>query len=321
MHGLSFIRLNRKWLRRAAIGVAGVLVVVALATVLLCSFFGIHSRRDIGAYRMMMREHYHPIWKDLAWRQIKKGDSLESLLQRHPPLGREEYGPYVDLRYGQWTAFDGLNVWAKKGRLIAATAWSCTWRHVFFDAPEEEEAIRSVYSASVQQRVLENHAFGIHRAIAAGQDVFLARLIERRDIPDEWQYPPDKMEELRQIYGQEYLDSIRPTRPELTIELTEVLHGDLRAGTILTFPGEDCDVRPGEPEPVFLHLDDMRLIYHPQYPAREIYTTVPKKALDWYQSLTPEQVKDLEARCLAERAERLKLQEQAAARYEDTAKR
>ena len=47
----------------------------------------------------------------------------------------------------------------------------------------------------------------------------------------------------------------------------------------------------------------MRLLY-PHHQARELYTTVPREALDWYQSLTADQVKDLEARCLAERAKR-----------------
>lgn len=66
MHGLSFIRRNRKWLKRAAIAIVGLLTVLTLAGVLLCSFFGIHSLRDILSYRTMIHEHYHPIWKDLA---------------------------------------------------------------------------------------------------------------------------------------------------------------------------------------------------------------------------------------------------------------
>jgi len=320
MYGLSFVRRNRRKLTKVAIGVAALLIVLALAALLLCSFFGIHSRRDILGYRMMMHEHYHPIWKDLAWRRIKKGDSLESLLQRHPALGREDYGPYTNLRYGEWTSFDGLNVLAKEGKLIAATAWSCTWRHIFFEAPEEEEALRAVYSAYVQQKRLESQAFRIHRVITGGQDVFFARLIERREVPDHSSYSQEMMEQLKEIYGQEYLDTAL-TRPELTVEVTKVVYGDLQVGAVLTFAGDDCgDALRGEPEPMFLHLDDMRLIYHPQYPARELYTTVPRKALDWYQSLTAEQVKDLEARCLAERAERQRQEEEAARKYRETGK-
>lgn len=313
MYGLSFIRRNRRKLKRAAIAVAGLLFILALATLLLCSFFGIHSRRDILGYRMMMHEHYHPIWKDLAWRRIKKGDSLEGLLQRHPALGREDYGPYTNLRYGEWTSFDGLNILTKEGKLISATAWSCTWRHIFFEAPEEEEALRAAHSAYVRQKRLEVQAFRIHRAITGGQDVFFARLIERRQIPVDFNSAdPQMMEELRAIYGQEYLDTA--TKPELTVEVTKVVCGDLQIRAMLTFPGSDCGLaQAGEPEPVFLHFDNKQLIY-PRYPAEEIYTTVPKKALDWYQSLTVEQIKDLETRCLAERAEQLRRQDEAASK-------
>ena len=116
------------------------------------------------------------------------------------------------------------------------------------------------------------------------------------------------MRQLREICGQEYLDAMKPTRLELTFEVTKVLCGDMQVGAILTFPGDECDVRPGKPEPVFLHLDDSRLIYpehvYPHHKAREMYLTVPRKALDWYQSLTQDQVKELEARCLAEWAKR-----------------
>jgi hypothetical protein len=312
MYGLPPIRLNRKKLRRALVIVVASLAIFAAVGAGLCWFFGIHSRMDVLAYRAMKHEHYPPIWKDLAWRRIRKGDSLEDLLQMHPPVWREDYGPYVHLSYIMPPGFNWLGITAQDGKLIAAVAGSCTWRHVFFNTPEEEEALSRAYSAYLQQRRLEAHAFAIHRAVTNGQDVFWARVIERRQVADDSRYSKEVLEDMRKYYG---ADNVNPTRPELTVEVTSVLYGDLQPGTVLTFPGDECArAQPGQPEPVFLHLDDMRLIYHPQYPAREIYLTVPRQALDWYQSLTEDQIKEFEARCLAERAERLRQEEQAASK-------
>jgi len=300
MHGLPFIRLDRRKFKRAAIIAAGLLTVFTLVVVFLCGWLGIRSRMDVMGYYAMMQGHYHPVWKDLAWRRIRKGDSVESLLQRHPPWRRLDYRRYTELRYGG--SFDGLAVWAKDGKLIAAAVGSRGWRHEFFTTPAEEKAVDAAYSAYIEQKMLEDQAFRIHRAITGGQDVFFARLIESHEVPYDWD--EDIMQQLRKIYGQEYFDAMeKPTRLEFTVEVTKVLYGDLQVGTILTLPDDDCDVRPGGPEAVFLHFDDSRLIY-PQHKAREMCSAVPRKALDWYQSLMPDQVTDLEARRLAEWAKR-----------------
>jgi len=300
MHGLPFIRLNRRELTRAAIVGAGLLTVLMLAVAFLGGVLGIRSKMDLLAYYAMVREHYHPLWKDLAWRRIRKGDSIESLLKRYVPSGREDYGPYTVLLYQNGR----LVVWAKNGRLIGAEAWGVPGsKHIFFTTPSEERRREEAYSAYIQQQKLEWDAFRIHRAITGGQDVFFARLIGRREVPWDQGYSEETMRRLREMYGQEYA-MIMMTRPELTVEVTQVVHGDLQRGTTLTFPGNNCDhVLSEEAEPVFLHLQDARLVY-PQQQAQEMYLAVPRKALDWYQSLTQDQVKELEARCLAEWAKR-----------------
>jgi hypothetical protein len=246
----------------------------------------------------MVREHFHPAWKDLALRRIRKGDSVESLLQRHPPVRREDFGPYTKLSYAKRGSFNTLAVVAKNARLIDARAGSCTWQHVFFGTPEEESAFSRAYLQYLRQRTLEGQAYHIHRTIAAGQDVFLSRRVERskvRDEPNESGYSSEMLQEMRQIYGQAYLDPVM-THLELTVEVTKVLYGDLEPGTVLKFRGDNCgDAGQKGSETVFLHVDDSRILY-PHSQGGETYATVPKEALDWYQSLSPAQVKELEAR-------------------------
>ncbi len=64
---------------------------------------------------------------------------------------------------------------------------------------------------------------------------------------------------------------------------------------MLKFRGDNCeDAGLKGPETVFLHVEDSRLLWsHSQ--GGEAYTTVPRKALDWYRSLTAEEIKKLEA--------------------------
>ena len=78
MHGLPFIQLNRRKLKRAAIVAAGLLTIFTLAVVFLCARLGIHSRMDIVAYYAMVHEHYDPIWKDLDWRPLGRAGACVS---------------------------------------------------------------------------------------------------------------------------------------------------------------------------------------------------------------------------------------------------
>jgi len=301
MSRLSFIRVSPKTLRRVVIAFNGLLILLTFVVIFSCGRLGIHSRKDVMDYHAIIQGHYHPVWKDLAWQRIHKGDPIEKVLKRHPPLRRDDFPPYTVLRYDEIGSSDRLVIEAKDGRLISTGAGDDTWTRFFFDSPEEEQALDKAYSAYVQQRMLDSQAFQIHQVIKGGQDAFLAQVTNSR--PEE--YSPEMLEELEAIYGREYLvASGMMTEFELTVEVTAVLYGDLEVGTVLTFPADNCRrAKAGEPEPVFLHVDDMRLL-NPRNKAGEGYLTVGRKALDWYESLTPDQVKDLEARGLARQSER-----------------
>ena len=65
--------------KKVAFVIASGLAVVVLLLVLLCYVAGIRSTTDVVAYRAMWRERYHPIWKDLALRRVKKGDDVALL--------------------------------------------------------------------------------------------------------------------------------------------------------------------------------------------------------------------------------------------------
>lgn len=236
MYGLPSIRLNLKTLRNAAFAFNGLLILLTFAVIFLCGRLGIHSSEDVTAYRTLIQGHYHPVWKDLAWRRIRKGDSVETILQKHPPLRREDFPPYVALRYHEISSSDRLVIQAKDGRLISAGAGHSTWTHFFFDSREEEEAFDKAYSAYAQQRLLESQALKIHLAIQGGQDVFLARLINSHG----GEYREDEvLRELREIYGEDWLYAAGLGRRELTVEVTTVLHGGLQVGAVLTLPADN----------------------------------------------------------------------------------
>ncbi len=280
MNGIPLVRgVNRREVRNAVrVGVccaAGLLLLV----IALCGFLGIRSSMDVLAYYTMLREDYHPVWKDLALRRIRKGDSIDNLLKRHPPVVRDDFPPYIVLGYSERGSFNVLDLVAKDGRLLAAHAAGCTWTHIFFTTPAEEEVFGLAYSQHAQQWLLEATAYRIHLAITHGQDVFLSNRIERSQVSD----------------------AGKPARPKLAVEVTRVLHGNLKAGARLEFFGDECrEADLDEPETVFLHFDDSRVVY-PHSPEGPVYLTVPRRVLDWYQSLSADQLRELETKCLARR--------------------
>ena len=88
-----------------------------------------------------------------------------------------------------------------------------------------------------------------------------------------------------------------PMRLEVRIEVGEVLWGGLEAGTTLTF--EDSQYMPtdrGEGEVVLLHFEDRRMLY-PDAKAEALCLSVPRRALDWYESLSADQAEELAGRC------------------------
>jgi len=274
---------RRKTSTKVSLVSAGALVLVVLLLALLCHFVGIRSMRDIVAYRAMWRERYHPIWKDLALRRVKKGDGVEAVAQRHPPLYRNDAGPYTKLVYTQGGASPGLTVMAENGKLALAVAGAPTWRHVFFNAPGPMESYAQAQSEYRKRLRLDKDAYQIHRAIATGQDVFLSDHIEHRDLLDERK---GEDEELYKLLAA--LVAHGGTGIELTVEAKKVFSGDLESGATLTFGKGTCDDADlAEAQTVFVS-SEIR--------GKMRYTTVPHSALEWYQSLTPEQIQALVAR-------------------------
>jgi hypothetical protein len=113
------------------------------------------------------------------------------------------------------------------------------------------------------------------------------------------------LSEMEELYGLDYMKQIfgpdypKLTRREYATEVTKVLHGDLEVGTILRFSENECGgFDPNQSGIIFLRFEDSRMIYrHSQ--GGEVYVTVPKHTLEWYESLTEEQVDELVARCQA----------------------
>ncbi len=273
---------------RTALLIAGGLAVFAVLLVFACHFVGIRSTRDIVAYRAMRREHYHPIWKDLALGRVKRGDDVESLLQKHTPLWRNDAGRYTKLVYVQGGADPGLTVMAKDGKLILAVAGAATWQHAFFDPAGQMESYTQAHRNYRKQLQLDKDAYRIHCAVTTGQDVFLSDHIEPRDLLDESASDAEMMKQLAEIYGKRYVQRVPLTTEELTVEVKGVLYGDLEPGATLTFPKGRCDDADlAEAETVFVAT---------QAQDETLYATVPHSALEWYQSLTPEQIQELEAR-------------------------
>jgi len=103
------------------------------------------------------------------------------------------------------------------------------------------------------------------------------------------------MQQLREIYGDRMAGSA--LRLERVIEVSKVLFGDLEAGTTLTLAEERCEqINLTEPEVVFLYFKHGRMLYH-DGGAEPLCLTVPKRALDRYESLTPDQIQELDRRC------------------------
>ncbi len=288
---------ERKSARRMIV-LAGVLVALGAGTALLAWLFGINAAEDFRACQAMVRGDVHPVWKDFVLRRVGQGDGVEKLVGRRPPGKREDFGPYTRLYYGRPGSSYAVQVIGKDGLLMDARVGDPAAPHVFFGTPEGREAFDLAYLQYVRQRELEDAAYRLHRTIAAGQDVFLAREVERSQVPgdpNEAGYDPELMRQLREIYGDEYLKLLTGTKPELTVEVNEVLYGDLQPGTVLKFRGDHCENVGGDgAETIFLHVDDARILF-PDSEGGEVYATVPREALHWYRSLTPEEVRKLEA--------------------------
>ncbi len=272
----------------------GTLALVLLLGALLGHVVRLRSGDKVLAYREMWRDHYPPIWKDLALRRINKGDSVQSVLKKHGSAHRDHAGPYTCLAY--FTRGLGqreVTLLAKDGKLIAARASRQGAQHLFFDSPEQRETFGQAYRRFRKQEQLERDAYTIHCAITGGQDVFLSDHVERREVPGPPPLQKQMMEQLKKIYGDRYIQSRHQTHEELAVEVSEVLYGDLEPGGILMF--QETYRTVDSKGDVFLHFEDDWVLsrYGRSEPWKRI---VGRSALDWYQSLTPEQTQELEDR-------------------------
>jgi hypothetical protein len=311
---------RRRW-RRFLIPAAWILASHVLVVAFLCGFFDIRCVGDVWAYRCMLKGPLHPIWKDLALRRIRNGGDLSQIIRKHPPMKQELWEPYRVLSYRKGGETDNtLRVIATRGVLVYAdvsgfwysgflhpgSRWG-RWGYVFFSDPAHDEAMREAYRRHLGQVRLEKQAWWIHRAIATGQDVFLSSRIECReaDANSPSGIDAEMLRQYEQIYGKEMAREMRFCEATyVTAEVSKVLSGDLEPGTLLTFSAHDCNEADlAEPEPVILHVDDLGLILPNSKKGGERYLTVPRRALEWYQSLTPEQVKNLDGRCTVREAE------------------
>jgi hypothetical protein len=129
--------------RRRKFFFVGLSVLGALALLLTasCWFFGIGAKQDAIGYYCMVREHFHPVCKALAFRRFGRGDPLKKLTDAYPPVRVEEFPPYKVLRYNEPGDFNSLVVIVKDDVLASASSASCMWEHHFFIMPTNEEAV------------------------------------------------------------------------------------------------------------------------------------------------------------------------------------
>jgi len=281
--------------RRKVVTIGGaILAMVLLLGALLGHVVGLRSGDDVLAYPEMWRDHYPPIWKDLALRRITKGDSVRSVLQRHALAQREDAGPYTCLTYfTRGLGQRGVTVLAKDGKLIAARASRQGAQHLFFDSPEQGETFGQAYRKFREQKELEGDAYTIHCAITAGQSVFLSDHVEPHPVPGPVPGEEDMMAQFRKANGDRGDRYLQGMPDKLAVTVDEVLYGDLEPGTILIF--RETFRALATSEKVFLHFDDDRAL-SPRRRGRPAHLTVSKSALEWYRSLTPEQIQALETR-------------------------
>lgn len=294
---------RRSW--AAGIMVGGLIVLAAV----LCAYLGVLRARDWQAFHFVPDGHVRSVWKDLVLRRIREGDDLAETVRKHRPLGREDLEPYTVLRYSESGSQDTLEIVAAEGRLIYAGSTGLFGTRVFFQSPTCGQDVFEDLSRHRTQRLLATEAYKIHCAIAAGQDVFLAQRIRSRLVFDDPNLTPSEQRlllHIEEVHGRDEAKSLGfggHARTEWTVEVAKVLHGALKPGITLTFFSEQCGRADlAESQHVFLHVGDSRTIL-PDSEGGELYLTVPAEALEWYQSLTPEQIKDLDARSQARKPE------------------
>jgi len=122
-----------------------VVIAIVILAVVAAWCFRIHNFRSILAY-WYMRQGCHPIWRDLAWRNVRAGENLGAFLSLHKPSIITRFDNYTKMQFFKnynpeagVIHFTGITVIATDNELVCAVAWSCTWHHSFFSTLSTEE--------------------------------------------------------------------------------------------------------------------------------------------------------------------------------------
>jgi hypothetical protein len=143
-HILMWLR-RRKWLLLCC----GAVLLLFVGS---CAFLRISNVSDVLAYYGMFR-NYHPMVRDLAFRQINRGESLSDLLQRYPTNGPATYGHFSicggdNLCWRNPSNHTSVEVIARNGKLIFAKAWGSVngtpWDFTFFHTTNDAEMLHQV---------------------------------------------------------------------------------------------------------------------------------------------------------------------------------
>jgi hypothetical protein len=134
-----------KWFHGKRWGRTTICVVVVLLAVIIsaASYLDIRSRKDVIAYIGMSQE-CHPVWKDLALKRIRAGQTVEDVNKTRKPQRSESWDRYTLLMYNDIGDFTGLVIVARDHKLIFAGASSCGWEHEFFSTISRQE-LQEIY--------------------------------------------------------------------------------------------------------------------------------------------------------------------------------
>jgi hypothetical protein len=124
-----------------ALKVCSIALACGFASVVgICWETGVWTPHQYQLFQLMSAE-CHPVWRDLWHGRIKAGDDLKRVMILTCPPRVDSYGRFTKLGYQprHVGAFTGVTIIARDGRLISASAWSCTWRVSFFDGMSEND--------------------------------------------------------------------------------------------------------------------------------------------------------------------------------------
>lgn len=142
-NGISYVRLTRRDV--AVVGlVVGTVSSIAypfvradLADFLFRQARGTRFEKPVVAWAL--QDARNPVTRDFARGRFKAGDPVESVTAAHPPVRAVRHGRHTTLEYGG--CFEGVTVYARDGKLVQASIWSCTFSHEYFNAWEPGEAL------------------------------------------------------------------------------------------------------------------------------------------------------------------------------------